>query len=94
MQQAMRSRMEVDGRVDVQATIKGRHGATSWDATIAIAGVFAKGTSILIRASSDLELLVDRHVRLLDVWPSEDSEGSLGVKVVSVGVQSEVYELD
>lgn len=83
------------GFADVQAVITSRHGATSWDATIEVAGDIASGTAILIRTtSSDYNLRVGSRIRIIDVWFGANSEGADVVKVATVGIQSEVYVLE
>lgn len=95
VQKTMLNDTEKVAPADIQAVIRGRHGATSWDATVEVAGRIAKGTPILIRCgSTDLELPSGQQVRLLDAWISDDTQGASGVQVVSVGLQSEVYLLD
>jgi hypothetical protein len=95
VQQRMQSDPPGAGPVDIQAVVRGRHGAASWDATVSVGGRISKGTPILIRSdSSDVELPPGAQFRLLDVWVNDDRQEPPGVKVVSVVLQSEIYQLD
>jgi len=83
------------GYADVQAIVKSRHGATSWDATIEVAGKISSGTPVLIRTPTDeAEFQVGSRIRLVDVWFGAEPEGVEPVKVVTMGMQSEGYVLE
>lgn len=80
--------------VDVQAVVEGRHGATSWDATVETGTRLEPNTRILIRAGvPGMELQRGQRIRILDAWTSQDAESPQVTRVVALSAFSEVYIL-
>lgn len=80
--------------VDVQAVIEGRHGASSWDATVEIGTRLEPNTRVLIRAGvPGMELERGQRIRIVDAWSSQDAESPQVTRVVTLSTFSEVYIL-
>jgi hypothetical protein len=78
--------------VDVQAVIEGRHGASSWDATVEVGTGLEPDTRILIRAGvPGMELERGQRIRILDAWTSQDAEPPQVTRVVTLSALSEIY---
>jgi len=89
--------MEGDGNqlADVQVIIEGRHGPTSWDATVEAGTRLQPKSRILIRSGSPgLELEREYRIRVVDAWLSQDPEAPESTRVVTLGAHSEVYRVD
>ena len=81
-----------DGRFgDIQVTITGRHGPSSWDAIIDVSQHVEPGKVAVIRASDDLKLPAGHRLRILDAAVAVDDEDDARPAVITLGAVSEVY---
>lgn len=76
---------------DVEVTIIGRHGPSSWDARVVVSRDLEPGKVAVIRASSDLELCDGNRLRILDAAVTVDDEDDTQPAVVTLGKLSEIY---
>ena len=80
--------------VDIQAVVEGRHGASSWDATVEVGTRFEPNAKVVIRVRvPGLQLERGQRVRILDAWNSQDAEAPEAARVVTLTASSEVYML-
>jgi hypothetical protein len=81
-----------DGRFgDIEVTITGRHGPSSWDAIVDVSRHLERGKVAVIRASDDRKLPADQRARILDVAVTVDDEDHAQPAVITLGAVSEVY---
>lgn len=81
-----------DGRFgDVELTITGRHGPTSWDAVIVRARGLPAKAAALLRLQQPDEFKTGTRVRVLDGALARDPEDDAAPAIVTLSALSEVY---
>lgn len=84
-----------DGRFgDVELTITGRHGPTSWDAVVVRARDIPVKTAALLRLQQPLELRPGIRIRVLDGSFARDLEDIEAPVIVTLGAFSEAYRIE
>lgn len=84
-----------DGRFgDIELTITGRHGPTSWDAVVVRARDFSAKTPVLLRLQHPDEFKVGARVRVLDGALARDPEDDNALAIVTLSAFSEIYRYD
>ena len=76
---------------DVEVTVTGRHGPSSWDARVELSPDLPRGKPAVIRTSGDLEFRPGDRVRVLDAALTMDDEDQPQPAVFTLGTLSEVY---
>ena len=76
---------------DVEVTVTGRHGPSSWDARVELSRDVPTGKSAVIRTSGDLELSPGGRLRVLDAALIMDDEDQAQPAVITLGSLSEAY---
>ena len=76
---------------DVEVTVTGRHGPSSWDARVELSRDVPTGKSAVIRTSGDLELSPGGRLRVLDAALIMDDEDQAQPAVITLGTLSEAY---
>ena len=76
---------------DVEVTVTGRHGPSSWDARVELSRDVPTGKSAVIRTSGDLELSPGGRLRVLDTALIMDDEDQAQPAVITLGTLSEAY---
>lgn len=76
---------------DVQVTVTGRHGPSSWDARVELSRDVPAGSPALIRTSGDLELCPGDRLRILDAAFTMDDEDHAQPAVFTLSRLSEAY---
>jgi hypothetical protein len=76
---------------DVQLTVTGRHGPSSWDAVIEVARNAAAGRPALLRTKGNLEFQSGERLRVLDAAVAVGVEGDDQPVVITLGTMSETY---
>jgi hypothetical protein len=79
---------------DIEVTITGRHGPSSWDAQVELSGDARQGKPVLLRTSGDVEFRAGDRRRILDAAITVDREDETQPVVVTLGILSETYALD
>lgn len=78
-----------DGRfADIELTITGRHGPSSWDASVQLSRSLSTGRPAVLRASESCELHVGDRLRVLDAMIVDGEEQAA---VITLGALSEAY---
>lgn len=83
---------EISQYGDVELSITGRHGPSSWDARVDISRHTHRGATALLRTSGDIELHTGDRIRALDVAITLSDENNTAI-VVTLGKLSELYLL-
>lgn len=94
VQQALASELTTADKAfaDVEVTILGRHGASSWDAEVTVSRSMAKGRRILLRTNQmELDAGPGDRVRILGAHVSEGEGGEIMPALVTMGSMSEAY---
>lgn len=78
---------------DLEVTITGRHGPSSWDAIIELWRDIHGTKAAVIRTTGDLELRPGARYRLLDAAVINEAEGEQPA-VIALGTLSEVYAVE
>lgn len=76
---------------DVQVTITGRHGPSSWDAHVEVSPLLDPGQVAVIRATGDLGVRAGDRLRVLDAAVMLDDEDHSQPAVITLGALSETY---
>lgn len=77
---------------DLEVTVTGRHGPSSWDAVAGVSEWLPQGKSVVLRTNDDLPLQHNQRLRIIDAGITvDDDEGQPAV--VTVGALSEVYSV-
>ena len=76
---------------DVEVTVTGRHGPSSWDARVELSRDVPTGKSAVIRTSGDLELSPGDRLRVLGAAHIMDDEDQAQPAVITLGTLSEAY---
>lgn len=76
---------------DVEMTITGRHGPSSWDAVIGVSRDAPEGKQAVLRTKDDLDLRSGVRLRVLDAAVVVDVEDETQPAVVTLGTLSEMY---
>jgi hypothetical protein len=77
---------------DVEVTILGRHGGTSWDAEVAVARSMAKGRRIILRTNQmEFGARPGDRIRILGAHVGEGEDGAIMPALVTMGTMSEAY---
>ena len=84
---------EAEGRRfgDVEVTVTGRHGPSSWDARVELSQDFPHGKPAVIRTSGDLEFRPGDRLRVLDAALTIDDEDEAQPAVFTLVTLSEAY---
>src|SRR5262249_11186319 len=69
---------------DVQVTITGRHGPSSWDARVELSRDVPAGNPAVIRTNGDLELRPGDRLRVLDAAVTVDEEDHAQPAVITL----------
>jgi hypothetical protein len=78
--------------VDIEVTITGRHGFSSWDGVVATSRHLLTGKDVVIRDSQrSLEFRVGDRIRLINAQITVNPEKETGTVVATIGVFSEAY---
>ena len=81
-----------DGKLgDVEVTVTGRHGPSSWDARVELSRDVPAGKPAVIRTSGDLEFRPGDRLRVLDAALTMDDENQAQPAVITLGTLSEAY---
>lgn len=81
-----------DGRFgDIELKIIGRHGPTSWDASVIRARNWPANTSVLLRVKQHQSINLGTRVRILDGALARDTEYDTAPAIVTLGSISEIY---
>ena len=88
-------RMVQDGKDrrfgDVEVTVTGRHGPSSWDARVELSRDVPAGQPAVIRTKGDLKLRPGDRLRFLDATLTMDDEDQAQPAVITLGTLSEAY---
>ena len=76
---------------DVEVTVTGRHGPSSWDARVELSRDVPAGMPAVIRTSGDLELRPGDRIRVLDAAVTMDDEDQGQPVVITLSTLSEAY---
>ena len=76
---------------DVEVTVTGRHGPSSWDARVELSQDFPRGKPAVIRTRGDLEFRSGDRLRVLDAALTIDDEDQAQPAVFTLGTLSEAY---
>ncbi len=76
---------------DVEVTITGRHGPSSWDARVELSRDLSAGTPAVIRTSGDIEFRPRDRLRVLNAALTMDDEDQAQPAVITLGKLSEAY---
>ena len=76
---------------DVEVTVTGRHGPSSWDARVELSQDFPRGKPAVIRTSGDLEFRPGDRLRVLDAALTIDDEDQAQPAVFTLSTLSEAY---
>jgi len=76
---------------DVELTITGQHGPSSWDAVIEVARDAAAGKPAVLRTNGNLECRSGERLRVLDAAIAVDVEDNEQPAVITLGTLSETY---
>ena len=76
---------------DVEVTITGRHGPSSWDARVELSHSAPPETSAVLRTTEDTEFSAGKRVRILDAAVTVDDEDDTKPVVITLGKFSETY---
>ncbi len=76
---------------DLEVTITGRHGASSWDGLIEVSRDLAKGRAVLVRTQGELGLRVGQRVRILDAHVATAEEDDELPTIITIGILSETF---
>jgi hypothetical protein len=79
---------------DIEVTITGRHGPSSWDAQVELSRDAPAGKLALVRTVGDVELRIGDRVRVLDAAVTVDGEDEAQPVVITLGTLSEAYTLE
>jgi hypothetical protein len=77
---------------DIEVTVTGRHGPTSWDAVTEVSGWLPHRKPVLLRTSDDLSLHRNQRLRIIDAGVAADSDETQPA-VVTIGVLTEIYSV-
>lgn len=79
--------------VDLELTITGRHGPSSWNAVVRVSPTFSQGETVVWRVSPEMvpRLRDGQRVRVLDAVVAVAADEESGPHIVSSGLTSEVY---
>lgn len=84
-----------DGRFgDIELQIKGRHGPTSWDATVVRARNLSTKAPALLRLQQPNEFKAGTRLRVLDGAIARDPEDSTAPIIVTLSALSETYHVE
>ena len=76
---------------DVEVTVTGRHGPSSWDARVELSQDFPRGKPAVIRTAGDLEFRLGDRLRVLDAALTVHDEDQAQPAVFTLGALSEAY---
>ena len=76
---------------DIEVTVRGRHGPSSWDARVELSRDFPGGQPVVIRTSGDLKFRPGDRLRVLDAALTIDDEDKEQPAVITLGTLSEAY---
>ena len=79
------------GAGDLEITVTGRHGPSSWDARIELSRKLPVGKHAVIRTSGDLEFRRGDRLRVLDAALTIDDGNQQQPAVITLGTLSEAY---
>ena len=76
---------------DIEVTVTGRHGPSSWDARVELSRDVPAGKPAVIRTSGDLDLRLGDRLRVLNAALTMDDEDQTQPAVITLGTLSEAY---
>jgi hypothetical protein len=76
---------------DVELTVTGRHGPSSWDAVVQVARDVATGKPAVLRTKGNLEFQPGQHLRVLDAAIATEVEDDSQPAIITLGTLTEAY---
>ncbi|RJX20734.1 MAG: hypothetical protein C4575_05770 [Desulforudis sp.] len=90
--QRMINEPHVDARFgDIELTVTGRHGPSSWDARVQLSSNIQDGKSAVLRTKEGVDFQVGARLRVLGAAIVLDAEDRQQPAVITLGAASEVY---
>ncbi len=76
---------------DIELTLTGRHGPSSWDARVQLSRNLPSGMTAVLQTSENIELQFGARLRVLDAAIAVDAEDQDWPAVITLRAMSEVY---
>lgn len=86
---------ETDGArfTDIEATVIGRHGPSSWDVQVGLSRDLPAGTAAVLRTRGDVNFRVNDRLRILDAAVTLRGDDETQPAVITVGTLGETYAI-